>query len=163
MEQHTDDIDDLKARRNYFQKNYAMINIALERVDINSYAVLKNTCPNCGYLTLEYRAGFDICGFCFWEDDSVDDFEEDKDSGPNHMSLKESRTIFQEAKNKLMGTRHDTHPLFTPLKTYFFELDTLIQQESTNKNEIIKLHNRILDLLRLNKVDGLETIFNHAH
>lgn len=65
MEHPEDNIDDLKTRRDYFQRNFPMVNIVLERTDINSYEVLKNTCANCGYLTLKYRAGFDICGFCF--------------------------------------------------------------------------------------------------
>ncbi|WP_293308703.1 CPCC family cysteine-rich protein [Pedobacter sp. UBA5917] len=163
MEHPEDNIDDLKTRRDYFQRNFPMVNIVLERTDINSYEVLKNTCANCGYLTLKYRAGFDICGFCFWEDDGDDDFEEDKDSGPNHMSLKEGRLIFYDAKMKLMDTKYHTHQLITTLKSYFSELDTLISIESSDKDEIIELHHNIQDLLDKNKIYGLESIFNNTH
>ncbi|WP_390896909.1 CPCC family cysteine-rich protein [Rubinisphaera margarita] len=30
---------------------------------------MKQTCPICGYKTLDARCGWDICPVCFWEDD----------------------------------------------------------------------------------------------
>jgi len=85
--------DNLKARRDFFQENFP-IKIGRQRTDVNSLDILKNSCPVCGYLTLDERDAFDICGICFWEDDGIDDFEENQDSGPNHMTLKEGRLIF---------------------------------------------------------------------
>lgn len=163
MQDYSSYVDDLKARREYFQRNFPMVNIALKRVDVNSYDFLKNTCPNCGYLTLQERTAFEICSICFWEDDGLDDFEENEESGPNHMSLKEGRMIFYDAKMKLISTKHNANSFISLLRSHFFELDTLISQESTNKNEIIKIHNNIQNLLDTNKIYGLENIFNNGH
>jgi hypothetical protein len=70
-------IDNLEERRDFFQRNFQM-KIGMQRTDVNSEDILKNSCPVCGYLTLDERNTFDICGICFWEDDGIDDFEENK-------------------------------------------------------------------------------------
>lgn len=80
-------IDEIDLRRNFFHQNFPMIKVRRQRVDINSDEILKNTCPVCGYLTLDERVSFEICAICFWEDDGIDDFEKDFESGPNHMTL----------------------------------------------------------------------------
>ncbi|WP_374009923.1 CPCC family cysteine-rich protein [Leifsonia sp. LS-T14] len=33
------------------------------------------SCPCCGHLTLKERAGYEICGECWWEDDGQDDHD----------------------------------------------------------------------------------------
>ncbi|MFF1543720.1 CPCC family cysteine-rich protein [Streptomyces sp. NPDC058291] len=54
-------------------------------------------CPCCGFLTLDQRAGFDICPVCFWEDDGQDDDDADRvRGGPNgRLSLTEARRNFR--------------------------------------------------------------------
>lgn len=48
---------------------------------------LSNSCPICGYLTIETRCEHDICSFCFWQDDGQDNPEANKDYiGPNNAS-----------------------------------------------------------------------------
>lgn len=65
-------------------------------------------CPCCQMPTLKTRAGFDICGICFWEDDGQDDENADQVlGGPNHSySLTEARANF--AKYQTMYRPTDT-------------------------------------------------------
>ncbi|KQR91123.1 hypothetical protein ASG01_14680 [Chryseobacterium sp. Leaf180] len=158
MKEPKEHIDNIKVRRDFFQKNFDL-KIGLQRTDVNSAEVLKNSCPVCGYLTLDERNAFDICGICFWEDDGIDDFEENEESGPNHMTLKEGRLIFQEAKSKLLNTKFNDNNLIEKLKNSFIKLDNFINQNNST-NEIIKLQNEILDLLTKNKVYGIEKLFS---
>jgi hypothetical protein len=150
--------DNLKARRDFFQANFP-IKIGRQRTDVNSLDILKNSCPVCGYLTLDERDAFDICGICFWEDDGIDDFEENQDSGPNHMTLKEGRLIFRRAKQKLLSTENNVNVIIDELKRKFLSLDSLINQNSLDKDGVISQQNEIIDLLRKNRVYGLEKLF----
>lgn len=152
--------DNLAARRDFFQRSFPMIKIGRQRVDVVSSDILKNTCPVCGYFTLEERDAFDICGICFWEDDGVDDSEETEESGPNHMTLKEGRMIFQEAKRKLMSADYVDDNYFTSLKENFLKLDNIINQDNFDKFEILRLQNKILELLNERKVYGIEKLFD---
>lgn len=152
-------LDNFIQRREFFQKNFEL-KIGLERTDIKSEDVLKNSCPTCGYLTLDERNGFDICSICFWEDDGKDDFEVNENSGPNHMTLREGREIFQEAKRKLLFTKVVGDSLIESLRSKFSELDNSIDQRNLDKTEIIRLQNEIVELLTKNKVYGLENLFN---
>ena len=158
MKEPEEHIDNIKVRRDFFQKNFDL-KIGLQRTDVNSAEVLKNSCPVCGYLTLDKRNIFDICGICFWEDDGIDDFEENEESGPNHMTLKEGRLIFQDAKSKLLNTKFNDNKLMETLKNSFIKLDNFIIQNNSI-NEIVKLQNEILDLLTENKIYGIEKLFN---
>lgn len=51
-------------------------------------------CYCCGYKTLEERGGYDICEVCYWEDTGSN--EEERHSGPNHMTLKEGKRNFRK-------------------------------------------------------------------
>lgn len=54
-----------------------------------------HACPCCGHLTLDERAGFEICAVCFWEDDGQDDVDAHMDrGGPHHSTLWQARTNF---------------------------------------------------------------------
>jgi hypothetical protein len=59
---------------------------------------VKFACPCCGYLTLDSRGDYDICGVCFWEDDGQDDHDADQvRGGPNgRLSLTQARKDFAE-------------------------------------------------------------------
>jgi Cysteine-rich CPCC len=146
-------------RRDYFEKNFAL-KIGKQRTDVKSEEILKNSCPVCGYLTLDERDSFDICAICYWEDDGIDDFEVNNDSGPNHMTLKEGREIFQEAKRKLLTATEGEDNLIDTLKNKFLNLDNSIELENLDKSEIVRLQNEIVDLLTKNKVYGLEKLFD---
>lgn len=56
-------------------------------------------CPCCNYRTLESIGNYDICGLCNWEDNGINDDE--KYSGPNHMTLGEARKNFLRDIEKL--------------------------------------------------------------
>lgn len=152
-------IDNFNQRRDFFQKNFEM-KIGRQRTDVKSEDLLKNSCPVCGYLTLDERNSFDICAICFWEDDGMDDFEENMDSGPNHMTLKDGREIFQEAKRKLLTAIVANDNLIDTMKNKFINLDNSIEQNTLGKYEIIRLQNEIVDLLAKNEVYGLEKLFD---
>jgi hypothetical protein len=51
------------------------------------------SCPCCGYRTIEERGNYDICKVCWWEDDGQDNEQADEAfSGPNYgISLVEGR------------------------------------------------------------------------
>ena len=151
--------DNFYQRRDFFQKNFTL-KISRQRTDVKSEDIVKNSCPVCGYLTLDERDSFDICSICFWEDDGIDDFEVNNDSGPNHMTLKEGREIFQEAKKRLLTATLSDDSLIDNLKNKFINLDNSIDQKNLDKSEIIRLQNEIVDLLTKNKVNGLEKLFN---
>jgi len=152
-------IDNFIQRRDYFQKNFAL-KIGRQRTDVKSEDILKNSCPVCGYLTLEQRDSFDICSICFWEDDGIDDFEVNEDSGPNHMTLKEGREIFQKAKRKLLSATGGSNNLIETLKTKFSNLDNSIELENFDNSDIVRLQSEITDLLTKNKIYGLEKLFD---
>lgn len=152
-------IDDFHERRAFFQKHFPL-KIGRQRTDVKSEDVLKNSCPVCGYLTLNERNIFDICAICFWEDDGIDDFEENEDSGPNHMTLKEGRRIFREAKWKLMRNNYPDNHFMSALKFQFGVIDNLIEQNSTDTAGIVKQLHTIIHLLENSEVNGLDTLFN---
>jgi len=159
MKDQEDYIDNFNQRREFFQKNFAL-KIGRQRTDLKSEGILKNSCPVCGYLTLDERDSFDICAICFWEDDGIDDFEENNDSGPNHMTLKEGREVFHEAKRKLLTSNFGDYNLIETLKNKFISLDNSIEERNLHKTEIIELQNEIVDLLTKNKIYGLEKLFD---
>lgn len=152
-------IDNFNQRREFFQINFEM-KIGIQRIDVKSEDILKNSCPTCGYLTLDERSAYDICSICFWEDDGIDDFEMNKNSGPNNMTLKEGREIFQEAKRKLLSAKVVGDNLIDSLRCKFLKLDNSIEIENVDKSEIIRLQNEIIDLLTKNKIYGLEKLFD---
>lgn len=152
--------DNLKQRREFFQKNFPMIKIGKQRVDKSSLELLKNTCPVCGYMTLEERDAFEICGICFWEDDGIDDFEANIESGPNHMTLNEGRKKFEDAKLRILTDWETENILILNLSMNFKKLDELISQNESNVKEIVKLQGQIISLLFKNRIFGIGNLFD---
>ena len=50
----------------------------------------KNTCPCCGYRTMDSDGNYDICPICFWEDDPFQK-ENEYDIGANQIPLIEAQ------------------------------------------------------------------------
>lgn len=50
----------------------------------------KNTCPCCGYRTMDSDGHYDICPICFWEDDPIQK-ENKYDIGANQIPLIEAQ------------------------------------------------------------------------
>jgi hypothetical protein len=72
----------LQQRRQFFKDNLPSARQTLFRKD--DKAQLSNTCPACGYPTLDERSAWEICAICWWEDDGQDDLEADEVwGGPN--------------------------------------------------------------------------------
>lgn len=105
------------------------------------------------------RAAFDICEICFWEDDGIDDIKRNRESGPNQMTLIEGRKIFQEAKRKLLSINDFDSNLMVDLRNKFLILDSLIEQKTRDKTEVLNRQSEIIDFLRKNKVYGLDKLF----
>ena len=109
---------------------------------------------------MDERDSSEICGICFWEDDGIDDVEGHENSGPNHITLKEGRTIFEEAKRKLFNANHGENNLLDELRSRFLTLDGLIEQNNPDKSEILRQQSEIIDLLTKNKVYGLGNLWS---
>lgn len=159
MLRNTDYFEELRMRREFFHDNFP-VKIGLQRNDVNSFDVLKNSCPVCGYLTLDERSVYDICLICFWEDDGDDDFESERISGPNHMTLTEGRDLFLKIKEKLLKSDFQSDDIRAVLKNKIVLLDNLIlDNRSDEKERILKIQHEILELLRLNEIYGINALF----
>lgn len=159
MQQNTDYFEELRIRRDFFHNNFPM-KIGLQRNDVNSFEVLKNSCPVCGYLTLDERSVYDICLICFWEDDGDDDFESERISGPNHMTLTEGRGLFFKVKEKLLKSDFQLEDIRTILKNKIVLLDNLILDNKNDEKEwILKIQYEILELLRRKEIYGINALF----
>jgi hypothetical protein len=56
----------------------------------------KQTCPCCGYKTLEERNNWETCPVCRWMDDSVQSFRPHLGGDANKESLVEAQRNFRE-------------------------------------------------------------------
>lgn len=70
----------------------SMVTMGLGTFYVEGEVEKLEVCPCCNYRTLASRGDYDICGLCNWEDNGVNDDE--KYSGPNHMTLGEARENF---------------------------------------------------------------------
>jgi len=132
-------IKKIQNRREYFKSNFPKIEGVNYRKDIDFE--LPNTCPCCGYFTLDARCSWEICIICFWEDDGQDDFDADKVfGGPNgEHSLTHYRIEFD---NKLQKFKEEN----LKLKSVFLELDELVLN---NEKEIIKVKEKLQIIISL--------------
>lgn len=58
--------------------------------DLEGCFMNKNTCPCCGYSTMDSDGHYDICPICFWEDDPIQK-ENEYDTGANQIPLIEAQ------------------------------------------------------------------------
>jgi len=119
-------------RRQYFDRHLPKLKGADRRKNIKN---LGNTCPSCGYPTIEERCAWEICSICFWEDDGQDDQDADEVyGGPNNdYSLTVHR--FEWSKN-LQELKKDDSKTSDLLK----RIDELIQlDQETDIPEILEL------------------------
>lgn len=126
-------INTIQNRRDYFKRNFPKIEGVDFRKDIDFE--LPNTCPCCGYFTLDARCSWEICIICFWEDDGQDDVDADKVSGGSNG--KYSLTDFRiEFTNKLERFKLEN----LKIQTDFSELDKLIYD---NEKDLIKVKEKL--------------------
>ena len=60
----------------------------------------KRLCPVCGKTTFTEYASHDICGVCFWEDETWCEKSPDEESCANYCSLNEYRARYEKVKMK---------------------------------------------------------------
>lgn len=58
----------------------------------------RHMCPVCGKYEFEYHGSFDICPFCGWEDDNLQEAYPDLMGGANTMSLNQMREGYKMGK-----------------------------------------------------------------
>ncbi|WP_324692341.1 CPCC family cysteine-rich protein [Flavobacterium cheonhonense] len=129
----------IQNRREYFDNLFPKISGCNLRKDIDFE--LPNSCPACGYLTLDKRCSWEICLLCFWEDDGQDDFDADKIyGGPNgEYSLTSYRIQFSDEFENFKRENQDSE-----LIVEFRLLDHYI---STNEKNIEKVKLKIDKIL----------------
>lgn len=128
----------LSARREYFNRYLPKLKGADRRNDIKN---LGNSCPSCGYPTLDERCSWDICSICFWEDDGQDDEDADKVfGGPNsNYSLTRHRIEWDEYLNEI---KNKSSEIGKSLR----KIDELVKNDnSSDIKEILKLVKIISD------------------
>lgn len=96
---------------------------------------LGNTCPSCGFPTLDNRCVHEICSICFWQDDGQDDFDAgDVYGGPNDdYLLTAHRLEWNDFLKKLKESQNE-------VGLQLEQIDRLIERnESSDLKEIHQL------------------------
>jgi len=122
----------LTERREYFNRHLPKLEGSDRRNDIKG---LGNTCPSCGYPTLDERNAWEICSICFWEDDGQDDKDADKVfGGPNSdYSLTQHRNEWDRNLDEIKKSKSETGK-------YLRRIDELIEGDSKSDiPEILEL------------------------
>jgi hypothetical protein len=128
----------LTERREYFNRHLPKLEGADRRNDIKG---LGNTCPSCGYPTLDERNAWEICSICFWEDDGQDDKDADKVfGGPNSdYSLTKHRNEWDSNLDEIKKSNSETGK-------YLRRIDELIVLDNKSDiPEILELVKNISD------------------
>ncbi|KOF02354.1 hypothetical protein OB69_13125 [Roseivirga seohaensis subsp. aquiponti] len=127
------ELKQLHKRRDFFNRNLPKLEGADRRNDIKN---LGNTCPSCGYPTLDERNAWDICSICFWEDDGQDDQDADKVyGGPNSdYSLTAHRLEWKENLEELKKES-------SVISEQFRRLDELIERDQ--ESDIYEIMNLV--------------------
>lgn len=147
-------IEKLKERRKYYNRTLPKIGQGVA----GGNSDLANTCPSCGYPSIEERCCWKSCSICWWEDDGQDDNTENEIcGGPNSdYSLTSYRLAFYRKYKaaKEVSTKNDLsmlvllNQLELAEKRLFTGNDTI----ETIKNIISEIDNLPIDqskILRL--------------
>ncbi|MNZ91552.1 hypothetical protein D3C78_1105400 [compost metagenome] len=130
-------ISDILKRRDYFDSNFPVIEGCNSRQDI-PYR-LSNSCPSCGYLALDARCRWEICMFCFWEDDGQDNHDADKVwGGPNgDYSLTAHRLEVFDWMNDLKDNKTTNDPVEKLIGIELSKLDSYISENELNRQLVL--------------------------
>lgn len=142
-------IADILRRREYFQTCFP----AIEGSEGKKTGPLPNSCPFCGYLTLDTRSGWVICSFCFWEDDGQDNHDADLVyGGPNgEDSLTAYRLRLYDWMTGLKRNTRDQNTAESLIGSELLILDSYIAAGETNRRAVldkIRLLAALFDKLR---------------
>lgn len=110
-------------------------------------------CKLCGMGDIEEI--HDICSYCGWEDDSLQNDEPDYFGGANKMSLNQYKEFWKENKYKILKS---ANTCFTAIdlskeyyKTHFKAInDAILEQEEKERQELYK---QVEEVKRKNKID----------
>ena len=148
-------ISNILKKREYFNLIFPAIERCDARQDI-PYR-LPNSCPSCGYLTLDTRCSWEICIFCFWEDDGQDNQEANKVyGGPNsNYSLTAYRLEAYDLMNKLKETKSADNPKEYAIGQELIKLDKYIANNEPKKQSVVSQIELLSKLFsKLRGIDG---------
>jgi hypothetical protein len=120
-------------RRAFFDLHFPPIDGA------DAFDDLSNSCPSCGYLTLDQRGVSEICPFCFWEDDGQDNTDADEVmGGPNgHYSLTVHREEVFDWMTALKERKYGEDDLEFSIGQELIKLDQLLLVSPVDKKILL--------------------------
>ena len=126
-------IEIILKRRAFFDIHFSPI------AGCDALDTISNSCPSCGYMTLSERGGFEICSFCYWEDDGQDNADADEVmGGPNgHYSLTVHREELFDWMTTLKERKHADNELEFSIGQELKKLDQLMQASVIDKQAIL--------------------------
>lgn len=141
-------ISEILKRREYFDFNFPSIEGFNYRTDISF--VLSNSCPSCGYMTIDMRCGWEICSFCFWEDDGQDNHDADKVfGGPNgSYSLTEHRIELFDWMVELRDKRQSKNSIEKGIGEELAKLDTFLLNKEVDRQLVLDQIELLTNLFR---------------
>lgn len=94
-------------------------------------------CPSCGYPTISERGCYEICILCGWEDDGIDNG--DMGGGPNHMTLNDSRFLFETNKKSNWAGSEKEKPFVSVRKRIIDSFERiLVETDPIKRSAILK-------------------------
>ena len=77
-----------------------MYNRNMKSTSKKGYRKTPHMCPVCGKYQFSDKFSFDICPYCRWEDDGLQEEEPDYEGGANILSLNQAKKKYLESLNK---------------------------------------------------------------
>lgn len=141
-------------RREYFDLNFPELKSYVAGKDNSN--PLSNTCPSCGYLTLDSRGIYDLCSFCNWEDDGQ--YNHDADlvcEGPNEdYSLTAHRLEIYDLMNSLKENRSPDNSVVYSIGQELMKLDTFFSNNELNIKLVLNQIELLSDLFHKFRQSG---------
>ncbi len=139
-------LTEINNRRKYFSIHFP----AIEDCGDNDSITLPNSCPACGYNTLDSRWGWEICTICFWEDDGQDNHNADTVlGGPNHSySLNGYRAKIYTWMQRLKSGAYELSENELRAGAALNELDNFIQNNEQDVSIVVNQINTVCALVK---------------
>ncbi len=141
-------ITEILKRREYFDLSFPPIERHDARRDITFG--LSNSCPICGYMTLEIRCYHDICSICFWQDDGQDNPEADRNYiGPNDThSINSFRVEIYDWLDELKRLEKPLDSIEYQIGQELLKLEKYISSNDLNKQIVLRQIELVSGLFR---------------
>lgn len=128
--------DKIKGVTNDYIKEYINIKI------ITGAPFQLETCPCCGYRTLEARYAFEICTVCWWEDDGQDNDNSDIIwTGANDVTLTNARfnfivyRIYNPERTDLFEFQEESK-MYLKHRTFELKENVILEEETNWKRKV---------------------------